>query len=290
MPFKLINYPDCKYFSIDSDRLLFHYTTADKLNSILSQKSIRFRKNNFSNDEHDGKINGLIEEVIKEMDRTIIEDPLWLPYKSLCITTNSLIEKFTQNKGESSLKTQFPLMFNFCLSLTNDNEEMWKDYAKNEVCIQFSEHFLRRALDGPIGENTSKYQAFCSCDVLYSRPQQKECIKRILLHSYKTYQEKYDKENSSNYQEVFHDVALDFLLCSYVFKNELSWSHEKEVRFFLVHDKRNYEVQKQDGIPFIELSFMDNPDIWNHLLTKIWVKTEEVKERICGTHFPIEVL
>jgi hypothetical protein len=284
MPFKLNFYPNNPYTECEEDIPLFHYTQIESLISILKNKSIRFRKSNYSNDPQDGEMLPLIAEAIDAVDSrlSLVNSSVWCAYKNLCGNNQLFLEKFTLDKNHSFDKSQFPSMFNFCHSRVSNNENLWQDYEHNKVCIEFSEHFIRRALDYPTPLNMHKYTDASSSNIVYNHKDQIYILKTIIINSFIKYENHFSSGKANECKDTLLSTFSDFQLCSYIFKNETTWCHEKEYRFFLIWRLGHSLPPNTDepDKPYIELSFADNPAIWDKIINKILVRNLAAQKKL----------
>lgn len=297
MPFKMKYYKNNHFELPNYKDELYHYTKFNALESIISSKTIRFRKNNYSNDEFDGKISQLISlafDLFEHENIDIKEACKWKTYKAFFGDFFRRDELQSLNKALPFHLLTAPSMFNFCLSSSNKSEKLWKEYANDEICIEFSEDIFRRVLDYPTGLNQIKYYGQTSSNVIYSDDLKINILKDIILNGYEDFIKNYESNNHSSYQSVFVDISTDLLLCSYFFKDEHKWSYENEYRFILI-----YQPQINTGFclddteerrPYIEISFKGCEDIWNDLIKKIWVIDESYKSKVESLGIKCEIL
>lgn len=100
MPFMLCNYPENTYSEQIYTKPLYHYTSIKTLQDITKNKSIRFRKNNYSNDENDGKIIEKVRSIIPiiESEQSLIGNSYWECFKGLALSKMDELEKLTLEK------------------------------------------------------------------------------------------------------------------------------------------------------------------------------------------------
>lgn len=276
MYFKLYYCSRNDWFNSETDEL-FHFTKVVPFKSIWDSNALRFRKNNYSNDDRDGKISEYIHFAIESIDPKQLKDTKhWLGFSSLTKSSFELYEHLNINKHPNDHMHSMPTFYNLCFS-TENNEHMWSEYGDsgNGIALVFSKSYLKRFLDFPNNENKNKF-LFCTCGkVIYDEKTKLEILKDILINAYEVYCLKYPTEDVTEFwQELFSDL----LLCSYFFK-DIKWVNEKEFRFILLHKRDLTQPSIDDyGNPFIEFNFNGSDNLRKYAIKSIYCKNESYVE------------
>lgn len=254
----------------------------DSFLKIIESNTLRFRKNNYSNDDRDGHILEYINESFELLknDFNISQTRHWKSFEALCRDSYAIIENFVYKKHLNDHRVPFPIMFNFCLS-KEVNEHMWQNYGDGDdgVCIEISRPCFSRYCaftHTEHKENINKYYACCSSSVIYDYNMKIDCIKSIIYNVYSEYSSLLDSGQKDT-SDLFQEFVADVLMCSYFFKDGGKWGNEREYRFILLYYDRKNEIplREPNGAPYIEISFDASNFLREYIIKKVGVKKEE---------------
>lgn len=262
------------WFNLESDEL-FHFTKLTSFRSIMESNTLRFRKNNYSNDESDGKISVHLLSVIENMNLKYLKDTIyWEAFSTLLVANFKLYEQLNLTKHPNDYYLHsMPTFYNLCFT-TENNEYMWSEYGDsgNGISIGFSKSLLKRFLDYPDDENKNKY-LFCTCGkVIYDDETKFEILTDLIINAYGEYCIKYPTDKVS---DLWEKLLSDLLLCSFFFKDEQKWNKENEFRFILLHT-RNLTTPSIDdsGNPYIDFNFNKSINLRKAAIKNIFYKNE----------------
>lgn len=280
MHFKLKYSSRADWFNSEPDEL-FHFTRLTSFKSILDSNTLRFRKNNYSNDDRDGKISDYIISVIENINTESLKDSKnWLGFSALTKANFKLYEQLNLKKHHNDHLHSMPTMYNLCFSIEN-NEHMWSEYGDsgNGIALVFSKSLLKRFLDYPSDDNKNKY-LFCTCGkVIYDEKTKLEILEDLITNAYEDYCLKFQTEEES---DVWSEFFMDLLLCSYFFKDN-DWAKENEFRFILLH-KSYLEPPSIDDSDnrFIEFNFNGSDNLRKYAIKKLSCKNELYVDSLAG--------
>jgi len=259
------------WFNYEPDEI-FHFTKLSSFENIMKSNALRFRKNNYSNDDRDGKIHDYILSAINSTATyKFITNPAWDEFSKRIESFFKLYEQLNLTvKSKHTIKS-LPTMYNICFS-TGNSDHMWSKYGDFDkgVAIGFSKSILKRFLDYPFSNNENKYFD-CTCGkIIYDEETKNKIIEDIIINSFKEYCSlKQDLKS-----DCFNETLIELLICSYFFKDE-KWNLENEFRFVLIHTKDliSPEIDENENL-YIQLNFNNSDDFKKYAITRLNVKCE----------------
>ncbi len=260
------------WFDYEPDEI-FHFTKLSSVESIMNSNSLRFRKNNYSNDDRDGKIYYYVISAIDSIDSNQLNDTShWLEFSGMIKSFIELYEHLNLTMRSNDTFLSLPTMYNLCFS-TKNNNHMWSKYGNygKGVAIGFSKSYLKRFLDYPFEYNVGKYFD-CTCGkVIYDEISKHEIIEDIILNAYNDYCSLVLPDLK---KDCLEEIKTELLLCSYFFKAP-SWHEDNEFRFILLHIRSLIPPEIDDfGNRFIQFNFNDTDNLKKYAITKLSVKCE----------------
>ncbi len=251
------NSPICEYIP-NNNVSIYHYTSPDGLNSIISNSTLRFTDRNYLNDYTEGRY---IMMLCMKNDFTDVFPKEHIDkFKSLC-----------QEYYNNPLKKKVPT-FQCSFSTLDNILPMWNYYSKNDGIKGYNIGFESDFLISNI--KTYSYREANSSDdglkirggeVIYDVAHQIEIVKKVMSKF-----SPFLTENKGD--KPFCDLALDILTAKLLFigsffKDEC-FSYEKEYRllitptinpvnqeYFILHKKPQTVTKNGLIIPIIDLEF-----------------------------------
>ena len=225
---------------------IYHYTSINGLNGILSDCEFWISKSEFLNDsmEMEYTLNLLktyyanYKKEYKEFFKLIIDR-----YESLYI----------DNVGFS----QEPIIHILSLSYNPDSLTLWANYSNFDgYCIELNKEEL--VADFDISDQQKLFLSFISGKVIYSRQKQLKIIKRLLIKCLLIVAK--EKDNKSNVERIIRRVLLE-IYCYSIFFKDPKFKQEEEYRFAFLIDRQKY-YQNVDFVhtnqsfkPFLKAKF-----------------------------------
>lgn len=255
-----------------NDHCLFHFTSEEKYNCIMKSKSLRFTKNNFSNDPEDGKYIGTLTESLRIVEEGVLpeEKKFWKPFECIVRSFAELQDQWLTRQSVNSIIRFSTYVLSF--SLNKEEKQLWYRYADKYKgkCLEFSRDRIDYWLEN-YTEYSRKYEVAFSAKVIYKKSEQLEILSSILTNAYFDYLA-YFESDKDRAKEVLEDIHFDLFACSYFFKDELKWAKEEEFRIILLHSYKNQKPENtSSGVPYIEIPFLspeDNSDFFNNMAYK----------------------
>ena len=216
MFFKLKYCSNDNWFNYDQDEI-FHFTKLASFEQIMNSTALRFRKNNYSNDDRDGKICDYLFSAIESLYSTHFSDnSQWVGFSAMIKSFFELYEHLNLKRRSNDYSLNIPTMYNLCFS-TEINSELWSEYGDSDrgVVIEFSKSWLKRFLDYPNDTYNDNKYFDCTCGkVIYDDESKNFIIRDILINGFKDY---CTLETQEQLNDCLLEVETQLLICSYFF-------------------------------------------------------------------------
>ncbi|GAA0182166.1 hypothetical protein SH2C18_45920 [Clostridium sediminicola] len=240
---------------------LYHYTSRNGLDGIMSNSSFWATRSIFSNDIQDSKyIKSILSQVLKLYDNKKYKDFK----KSLYYTFN-----YAENEciTPSNCKNEiFEKAFIISFSHKKDSRFFWEAYTQNDG---FNLMFNKKKLINHFNlyKPNIYFNRFMHRNVIYNEKEQKRIIIKILENALKYY--KYCGKDSIKKDKIIKNLVKKFIFEAPFFKDSF-WEEEKEYRFAFFrkyHDKNLVDINfnhkpKYEGLDskqtYINLPFDTN--------------------------------
>lgn len=207
----------------EKDEPIYHYTSPDGLNAIISNSTLRFTDRNYLNDYTEGRY---IMKLCLDNDFTdILPDEYIGKFKSLC-------NEFYNNP----LKKKVPT-FQCSFSTGDDLLPMWNYYSKNDGIKGYNVGFASNVLVDNI--KTCSYKQNSSSDnglkisggeVVYDKDNQIKIIKKVMC-DYTAFLA--ENTNNTSFYNLVVELLVDKLLFVGSFFKAECFNYEKEYRLLI---------------------------------------------------------
>ena len=259
MPAFQLTYSKSKWSSDETDYPIYHFTSVEKDVNIKNSKSLRFTKNNYSNDDFDGRLFDNLNLACDEIKNELLpsEIALWDWFSGLVLHEIKEKDKFLEPQKVFSILNNYS-MFVLSFSLNKTEKLLWYRYADKckGVCLEFSRKNLDYWLYHWLRLGNPKYLGAFSAKVIYRNPEKLEILKGIIRNSYYEYI-RIAETDGNKASEVLADVTQELYICAFFFKKE-KWEAEEEFRIALLHHSNHCAPPEKNakGIPYIEIPFL----------------------------------
>lgn len=252
---------------------IYHYTSVDGLQAIISNKTLRFTECSFLNDrnEYNG-LGDLIDELSLDFDdkiKDLLNELKWM-----------FCDSYEETRGtycllkDGKLKYTKIRFYILSLSVKQDSLPMWNYYSKNSNNWGYNlEISKQQVIDKFFNVENIHLDLYCG-KIIYSDQKKKEFIKFRINEIYSLYLKQVKDYISKNLDdelpmlrdEMISEIYNFSTICRLFFKDEY-FKHEEEYRFilkadsFVDDDTLKKTFSNLNGVirPHVDLKF-DNVD------------------------------
>lgn len=273
---------DSSYMPEEYGRDLFHYTSQQGFMSILfgdaDKVTLWTSRYDCLNDASEGKVaEEVFQEVCSELEEQgILSEYLYRLFSAVKPARTILLNR---NIGKCYKKTRPECDRYICsFSKNKDSLAMWNYYSKGNKYEGFNIGFCPCGISESLNYFLDdKEAAFHIYPVIYSRQEQKERIKKLLL----LLKDNYSEEQETSIRYIISNMLTDWSL---VFKHEF-FRHEEEVRIIVDVAKREekipvkYRTNAGFVVPYIELK-LDKRDVSYAMFGPLQCEEEQKKHQL----------
>lgn len=231
--------------SIDDNHYIYHYTSANALESIISGTSLRFTRWDFLNDESETlQIHDIIKRCLKD---GIYSHTFKDTFREMNQITESLRKDDTYRK-----ENYYILSF----SSNPDSVPMWTYYTKSDQSDGYNIGFNSNILYKHLNYKTifESIKSVKLVKLIYDKSRKKEIVTEFLNSIHSLYV-KSNKE-TDKVREMMELFESGLEQISMYFKHE-AFMYENEYRIIIKSTYENEKSMPKNGvfIPYIELDF-----------------------------------
>lgn len=236
------------YYDLGSDSPnLYHYTSIDGLNGIISNGTLRFSEYSYLNDFSEGKVlyQTLLDNI--KLDEKLLK---WtclnvLRIRYLKSWDSETLWQHLKEKDEPGVKPNKDKLFVCSMSLDEDSLQMWRYYSKNDRMLGYRIAFDSGELLNSIANwARSKKVKYTWVKVCYDLQNSPEGLMRYISDNYKEWRSEKDEKRKVGICNQVWEALWNYRL----FFKDKSFSGENEIRIILLikDEQFNKLLRKKD--------------------------------------------